>query len=276
MSDNQLATWLGNREHREELLTGVHVDALNALLDRDNGIPLGLQWLLCQERAPQSRLGDDGHPRRGDFLPPVALPRRMWAAGEVHFHGAAVPGEMVTRASTIADIQHKRGSSGELVFVRVDHDYTAGDRAWLSERHTIVYREANGHAQPASEALNADDFAHRADIVTDEVQLFRYSAMTFNGHRIHYDQRYVTEVEGYPGLVVHGPLMATWLMNFADAGLGDRALARFRFRVHAPLFVGDTVTLLAREEAGGLALAVANAEGRRILSADATLQARRG
>ncbi len=268
--------WIGKRQHREEILTAVHVDALNALLDREDGMPLGLQWLLCQDRVPQSKIGADGHPRRGDFLPPVSLPRRMWAAGDVRFDGGAVPGEVVTRASSIAGIEEKNGASGALLFVHVDHDYTAGARAWLKERHTIVYRDAPRSGAPSAEGhpLDAGHYTWRREIRTDTVQLFRYSAMTFNGHRIHYDQRYVTEVEGYPGLVVHGPLMATWLMNFAETLYEDRTLARFTFRVHAPVFVGETITLLARAADGGLELAVANALGRRVLGANAALKER--
>ena len=270
------ADWVGRRQHREEILTAVHVDALNALLDRDDGMPLGLQWLLCQDRVPQSRIGPDGHPRRGDFLPPVALPRRMWAAGDIRFDGGAVPGEVVTRASAIAAIEGKAGASGELLFVHVDHDYTAGARAWLRERHTIVYRDApRGGASPANaRRIDPGDYTWRREIRTDAVQLFRYSAMTFNGHRIHYDQRYVTEVEGYPGLVVHGPLMATWLMNFADGLFESRTLSRLAFRVHAPVFVEETITLLATETDDGLELAVANARGERVLGATAGLKDR--
>ncbi len=277
MSENRdYAEWLGNRQHREEVLTGIHVDSLNALLDRDGGLPLGLQWLLCQDRVPQSRIGPDGHPRRGEFLPPVSLPRRMWAAGDIRFESSAVPGEMVSRSSTVADITSKRGASGDLVFVRVDHDYTAADRAWLRERHTIVYREtpAAGASPAKTAAVSADDFTWRRDINTDTVQLFRYSAMTFNGHRIHYDQRYVTEVEGYPGLVVHGPLMATWLMNFADGLFEDSTLARFSFRVNAPVFVDETITLLAREDGDGLALAVINEGAERVIGGVAELKPR--
>jgi len=276
MSEPRLADWLGRRQHREELLTEAHVEGLNALLDRDGGVPLGLQWLLCAERVRQSRLGPDGHPQRGDFLPPVELPRRMWAAGEIRFHGAAPAGVRVSRNSTVAAIEEKSGRSGALVFVKVDHAFAADGTPWLDERHTIVYREAAGVAAPATAegALDPGDWQWRRDITTDTVQLFRYSALTFNGHRIHYDQRYATEVEGYPGLVVHGPLMATWLMNFADGLDDERTLGAFSFRVKAPVFVGETITLLARAAGDNtLELKVADSEGRQIIDARADLVA---
>jgi 3-methylfumaryl-CoA hydratase len=248
------------------------VDGLNALLDREGGMPLGLQWLLCQDRVRQSRLGADGHPARGDFLPPVELPRRMWAAGEIQFRGSAAPGATVRRISTVADVKTKTGRSGALVFVRVDHDFSADGAPWLAERHTIVYREpADGaRAASAAETMDASAYPWRQRVTTDTVQLFRYSALTFNGHRIHYDQRYVTEVEGYPGLVVHGPLMATWLMNFAGQRLAGESLEHFTFRVQRPVYAGETIILLGRREADRLELAVANERGECVIDARAS------
>ena len=160
--------------------------------------------------------------------------------------------------------------------VKVDHAFAADGMPWLDERHTIVYREAAGVAAAATAAgtLDPGDWQWRRDITTDTVQLFRYSALTFNGHRIHYDQRYATEVEGYPGLVVHGPLMATWLMNFADGLDGERTLGAFSFRVKAPVFVSETITLLARAAGGdALELKVADSARREIIDARADLVA---
>ncbi len=264
--------WLGKTQNRQELLTQVHIDGLNALLDRQGGQALGLQWLLCQERTPQSELGPDGHAAKGGFLPPVSLPRRMWAAGDITFHGFPLAGQVVERISRVSDIQVKNGRSGQLVFVRVDHEYIAEGYAWLNEKHTIVYREAvgAGSAVTSPQIVEPDAWQWRRSIKTDSVQLFRYSALTFNGHRIHYDQKYVTEQEGYPGLVVHGPLMATWLMNFASDQLGLKMLGSFAFRVHAPVFSGDTIELLGRANGDEFELIVIDSKKHKVISATAS------
>ncbi len=271
MTTRKYADWLGKEQRREELFTQTHVDGLNALLDHLDGQPLGLHWMLCQPRTPQSALGPDGHAMRGGFLPPVELPRRMWAAGDVSFHGTPRPGQLVERFSRVAEIESKIGRSGELVFVKVDHEYRGDGILWIKERHTIVYREASGSAGAATpESLDTSRFEWRQQVTTDPVQLFRYSALTYNGHRIHYDHPYVTKVEGYPNLVVHGPLMATWLMNFANRNLGRDNLATFNFRVLAPVFCGETITLLGRSAEDGFDLAVVNEKGQRVIAATAT------
>ena len=270
MSHNY-AEWIGRQQVREDLLSHQLVAGFRALLDvSEQDLPLGLHWLMGVDRVPQSALGQDGHPKKGDFLPPVSLTRRMWAAGDVKFLGDAVPGADVIRKSTIGDVQSKTGRSGELVFVRVDHEYRCNDQPWIVEQHHIVYREASsGPYKPAAfDPVDTSLWPVKATLVTDEVQLFRYSALTFNGHRIHYDQRYVTEVEGYPGLIVHGPLMATWLMNFAANTL-VKNLRSFTFRVAAPVFSGDTITLLGRLEKPGMELAIVNSDGKLVLTATA-------
>ncbi|GJL83531.1 MAG: acyl-CoA dehydrogenase [marine bacterium B5-7] len=266
MNDANYSAWIGKRETRRERLNEAMIDGLNAVLDRDSGTPLGLHWLLCADRRRASELGPDGHPRRGDFLPPVTLPRRMWAAGSIRLLAQAPADKIVIRDSVIADISHKQGRSGQLVFVKVDHRYHAEGMAWIDERHTIVYRGAEG-TQLMPPTIDATEFDWRMDIATDEVTLFRYSALTFNSHRIHYDQRYVREVEGYPNLIVHGPLMATWLMNFARDQLTDESLVEFDFKVGAPVFVGETITLLGRRNDEQLTLAVASENKRQIISA---------
>ena len=268
MNTNDYSEWLGNEQHAEELFTQSHIDGLNALLDRGDPHPLGLNWMLCQPRAPQSQLGADGHPQKGGFLPPVDLPRRMWAAGDIVFHRPPRPGQLVHRRSRVAEIESKTGRSGALVFVKVDHAFSSEGRPWIDERHTIVYREAVGAAGAATpEPMDTAGFEWREDILTDPVQLFRYSALTFNGHRIHYDHPYVTGVEGYPGLIVHGPLMATWLMNFGNRAVVNGELSEFRFRVLTPVFCGETITLLGRREGQRLELAVVNEAGQGVIAA---------
>src|SRR5664279_4565095 len=215
-----LRAWIGRSEERADTVTAAPLAALAATLDRDDPVPgpgtavppLG-HLLYFLPVARQSELGPDGHPRRGGFLPPVALPRRMWAGGRLRFEQPLRVGDEATRRSTIADVASKSARSGPLVFVTVRHAISNGAGLAIEEEHDIVYRDlpAPGAVSQPPTAPSDDSFSRR--IVPDDVLLFRYSALTFNGHRIHYDRRYATEVEGYPGLVVHGPLIATLLMD---------------------------------------------------------------
>jgi 3-methylfumaryl-CoA hydratase len=224
--------------------------------------------------VPQSRLGPDGHPARGDFLPPVPLPRRMWAAGRLEFSDALRVGDAVERHSRIADISVKEGRSGRLCFVAVDHEISTLRGVALKERHDIVYRDApSGDAAKQEVAPPAQEESFpkaqwSETKVADAVMLFRYSALTFNGHRIHYDRQYVTEIEGYPGLIVHGPLQATLLIEFAAAirGVGPQV---FAFRALNALFDGQQFALNAAESAGGLDLWISGPGGRTTMTAKA-------
>jgi len=187
--------------------------------------------------VPQSDIGPDGHPKRGGFLPPVPLPRRMWAGGRLEFARPLRVGEVATRRSVIADIASKNARSGPLVFVTVRHEISTDAGRALSEDHDIVYRDLpapGSAAPPAPIAARDETFARR--VVPDDVLLFRYSALTFNGHRIHYDRRYVTGTEGYPGLIVHGPLIATLLLDLLRREHGDAVVTRFDFKAISPLF----------------------------------------
>jgi 3-methylfumaryl-CoA hydratase len=248
---------------------------LNATLDRDSPYPepgceapQGIHWLLAQPRVAQSRIGPDGHPERGDFLPPVALPRRMWAASRVDFLAPLRVGDDIERTSTVAAVTEKEGRSGSLVFVDVDHETRAGDTLAVVERQTIVYRQAGGNAAPPRAGPGAD-WDWRRQVTPDEVLLFRYSALLFNAHRIHYDLDFATRTEGYPGLIVHGPLTATLLLDLAARKLGGNALAHFRFRGVSPAFSGAPLTLLGRQEGADLSLAAENGEGHPVMTASA-------
>lgn len=272
--DVSLRQWIGRTETRTDLITAVPMAALAATLDRDDpppkpGDPLPplWHWLYFLPVHRQSELGADGHPRRGGFLPPVRLPRRMWAGGRLEFHQTLRVGEAITRASRIVDVTSKQGRSGALVFVLVRHEISTSNGLALTEEHDIVYRDhpAPGEAAPVPPVAPGDAEWQRS-IVPDEVLLFRYSALTFNGHRIHYDRRYVTEVEGYPGLVVHGPLIATLLLDLLRRSLPQASVARFRFRAVSPLLDlapftvcgkpedSRVLRLWARNAAGGLAM----------------------
>ncbi|MFH0129473.1 MaoC family dehydratase N-terminal domain-containing protein [Variovorax sp. VaC1] len=242
----KLQAWQGRSETLTDDITATPVRAFSATLDRDDpppvaGTPLPAlwHWLYFLPHHRQSEIGEDGHAKRGGFLPPVPLPRRMWAGGRLNWE-AGNPlqvGDRIERASTIVSVTHKAGRSGELVFVLVRHEVRNERGLALTEEHDIVYRAAAEPGEKAPPPTPAPkDAAFSRDIVPDDVLLFRYSALTFNGHRIHYDRRYVTEVEGYPGLIVHGPLIATLLVDLLRRNVAGAQLARFEFRAVRPTF----------------------------------------
>lgn len=273
------AEWVGRTERRVDRVTPVPLAALAATLDRDDpppvdgsAIPPLRHWLYFLPLAPTRDLGPDGHPRRGGFLPPVPLPRRMWAGGRLEFRSPLKVGAPIERTSTIASIETKEGRSGTLVFVLVRHEVAAAGTVAVVEEHDIVYREAPrpDDAPPKRKPAPADP-AWRRDVTPDDVLLFRYSALTFNGHRIHYDRRYVTTVEGYPGLVVHGPLLATLLADLARDHLAPAELATFSFRAVAPLFDTTPFAVCGRREPDGTArLWAQDADGNLAMEASAT------
>jgi 3-methylfumaryl-CoA hydratase len=241
-----LRDWIGRTESAEDIITATPVAALSATLDRPParpaaGTPLPplWHWLYFLPLARLSDIGPDGHPRRGGFLPPVPLPRRMWAGSQFQFHGPLDVGDEIARLSTIEDVTEKTGRSGTLVFVRVRHEIRrrGAEALAITEHHDIVYRDAPRPGEPPSPAKAAPATPPwRKRWTPDDVLLFRYSALTFNGHRIHYDRRYVTEVEGYPGLVVHGPLLATLMLDLVHDRLPEAEVAAYEFRALRPTF----------------------------------------
>lgn len=270
-----LREWLGRTETYHDEITRTPITALSATLDRDDAppakgdaLPPLWHWLYFLPVHRQSELGPDGHAARGGFLPPVPLPRRMWAGGRLQFHHPLRFGDAITRESRIVDVSYKEGRSGPLVFVLVRHEISNADGVALTEEHDIVYRDNPKPDDPAPKPIAArDDHDWMREIRPDDVLLFRYSALTFNGHRIHYDRRYVTEVEGYPGLVVHGPLIATLLIDLVRRNLPEATVAQFSFRAIKPLFDtapffvcgkldsdGKTVLLWAKDATGALTM----------------------
>jgi 3-methylfumaryl-CoA hydratase len=253
--------WIGRHERREDVVSERMVARFRATLAGCLGpgvVPPGFHWTLAPDVAVPADLGRDGHPRPGLVLPALPLPRRMWAGGALEWKADLVPGETVVRDTTIADIAFKDGRSGPLGFVTVRHRYTAAGAMRLDERHDIVYRpDPAPGAAPAAAPSPAEpwDAARSWTVTPDPVLLFRYSALTFNGHRIHYDHPYATAVEGHAGLVVHGPLQATWMLNLAAAMLG-RHPARFSYRALGPLICATPARIEARDEAAGIALRV--------------------
>lgn len=253
------ADWIGRTETASDVVTPVPAVALAATLDDGlpapgDGEPLPplWHWLYFLPHPPRREVGPDGHAARGGFLPPVPLPRRMWAGGRLTWHAPLRVGDTAVRTSRVDDVATKAGQSGALVFVRVRHEIATPPGLALVEEHDIVYRDVApaGAASPAAPRAPVDE-AWSEPIVPDDVLLFRYSALTFNGHRIHYDRRYATEVEGYPGLVVHGPLIATLLAGLVRRHRPDATLSHFAFRAVSPIFDVDPFTVCGRPSADG-------------------------
>ena len=271
-----LTRWIGRSQTLHDVITAAPVVALAATLDHPaapvaigDALPPLWHWLYFLPVHRQSDIGADGHAKRGGFMPPVPLPRRMWAGSQFEFHAPVRVGDAVARTSTIDNVTTKTGRSGTLVFVRVRHEVRcngAADPA-LVEFHDIVYRPAQraDDMAPAPQRAPADATWQR-QVVADEVLLFRYSALTFNGHRIHYDRPYVTQVEGYPGLVVQGPLIATLLMDLLRRHLPGAQVASFRFKAVRP-----TIDLHPLRVSGGFAGASAGTTAGDAAPANATM-----
>jgi 3-methylfumaryl-CoA hydratase len=255
---DHLRQWIGRSETRHDLVAATPVAAMSATLDRDDPgpkpgdpVPPLWHWMFFVSLTRHSDVAPDGHTKLGGFLPPVPLPRRMFAGGRFEFDHALRVGDDIERVSTVKDVTAKQGRSGQMVFVTVRHDINDAQGLAIREEHDIVYREPAkpGEAQPQPKPAPTDE-AFSRDINPDPVLLFRYSALTFNGHRIHYDRSYVTEVEGYPGLIVHGPLIATLLVDLLRRSLPDARMTRFSFRAVRPLFDTHGFTVCGRPEAG--------------------------
>jgi 3-methylfumaryl-CoA hydratase len=277
-----LQKWVGKTESASDQITAKPIAALFATLDVEAPHPLAgdpvpplWHWLYFLETHRQSELSPDGHAKLGGFLPPVPLPRRMWAGGRFEFRRPLRVGETFTRTSRIIEVQEKTGRTGTLVFVLVRHEIGNADGIAVTEEQDLVYRAHAKPGDPAPPLRPAPSSATWERVVQpDDVLLFRYSALTFNGHRIHYDRRYATVTEGYPGLVVHGPLIATLLLDLLRRHMPAADVARFEFRAVSPLFDishfkifakpegdGETISLWATDASGGLAM-TANATTR--------------
>ncbi|WP_299509869.1 MaoC family dehydratase N-terminal domain-containing protein [uncultured Limnohabitans sp.] len=272
-----LTAWVGRTETVSDVATATPYAALSATFDRlserpasGTALPALWHWLYFLPIHRQSEIGNDGHAKRGGFLPPVPLPRRMWAGSQFQFHQPLRIGDAMTRTSTIESVAEKSGRTGPLVFVKVRHEVRVGEQTdvALTEFHDIVYREAarTDDVAPQPKAAPASSTWEKK-WVPDDVLLFRYSALTFNGHRIHYDRKYVTEAEGYPGLIVHGPMVATLLLDLLRHQVPDAELASYEFRAVRPVFDinhfyvcgepqpdGKTVRLWAKDHEGWLTM----------------------
>jgi 3-methylfumaryl-CoA hydratase len=269
-----LRQWIGKPHIDRDVLSSRHARLMAATLGLpQTGLTSGKRlpplwhWLYFLEGLPASELGGDGHPARGGFLPPVPLPNRMWAGGTLAFRASVPLDSDVEKRSSVVSVEHKQGRSGELVFVTVLHEILHGGEVVISEHHDIVYKEATLSA--ARSAPGETLVAQRSkNFLPTSTTLFRYSALTFNGHRIHYDADYCREVEGYSNLVIHGPLNATLLAAFAEEVSG-KPLKHFRYRGLQPSILGNELTLNAAHDGEGLVVWVSLPDGSVSMRAEA-------
>ena len=277
----KLAAWVGRSETITDQIDIGRAGAMAATLDSPVSLVIGdslpplWHWLYFWSAIPASQLGTDGHAQRGEFLPPVTLPRRMWAGGRLKFLAPLPLGAQAERVSRIKAVDVKQGKTGPLVFVTVAHEISVQSKPVIQEEHDIVYRDALQLGDSASSTKLAPTDAHWSrQISPDPVQLFRYSALTFNGYRIHYDRTYATEVEGYPGLIVHGPLIASLLTDLVSRELPNRTISEFSFRAIAPLFDTEPFSVHGRLEPEGkqVVLWAANSRGELAMQAEAQLR----
>ena len=275
----RLRDWVGKTESRVDTVTAWPVAALSAALDRKDPapqpgdeLPPAWHWLYFLEAKPASELGPDGHPKRGGFLPPVPLPRRMWAGGRIEFLQPLRVGQTIRRDSEILSVEPKHGRSGSLVFVTVRHTIGADDGIAVREEHDIVYRDAAKPGDPPPPGKPAPHAAAwQRSLTGDPVLLFRYSALTFNGHRIHYDLDYVRSEEHYPGLIVHGPLQTTLLLDLCRRHAA-RPVRKLDYRALHPVFHTERLTVNGNPAADGSSAEVwtANAAGSYAMTGTAT------
>ncbi len=275
------SAWIGREELRRDRIDPGHLARWLATFDREapagGRVPQGFHWCLCLPDAPTAVLGPDGHPRRDDsaasFLPPLPQPRRMWASSKVEFLAPLRVGQAIERLSRVVAITEKSGASGGLVFVDLAHETLGDGKLAVREVQTLVYRDAPPTGTPpAPPALGEGSFepgewqAHRT-LTPTEPLLLRYSALTFNSHRIHYDLPYATGEEGYRGLVVHGPLTASLLLDLARRELGDNVLKTFAFRGLSPAICGEVLHLVMRSKDGDRELGAFAGDGLQLMSA---------
>ena len=277
------SAWLGREETRTDRVDPGHLTRWLATLDRevaaDGAVPQGFHWCLCLPDAPSATLGPDGHPRRDDspasFLPPLPQPRRMWASSKVEFIAPIRAGQTIERLSRVQAITEKSGGSGSLVFVDIAHETDGDGTLAVREVQTLVYRDAPppgtppAPPEPGGGAFDPSVWTSVRTVTPTEPLLFRYSALTFNSHRIHYDLPYAAHEEGYRGLVVHGPLTASLLLDLAQRELGDNALRTFSFRGLSPTICGEALHLVMRSKNDGWELGAFASDGRQVMSASA-------
>jgi len=278
-----LQQWVGKTETVADEAALAPLKALAATLDRDSSslrpgddVPPCWQWLYFPPLCPQSEIGADGHPRRGGFLPPVSLPRRMWAGSRLEFRQPLRIGERIIKRSCITDVTRKQGSAGSLVFVRVHHEIAASQGVAVVEEQDIVYRDVARQAGGAATRLAPTDEQFSRQVRPDPVLLFRYSALTFNAHRIHYDRAYAVGEEGYAGLVVHGPLLAILLLDELQRVKPEAHLRTFEFKAVSPLLDTAAFEICGRLDRDRAVLWARGPQGELAMQATAVITADSG
>jgi 3-methylfumaryl-CoA hydratase len=274
---SEFSDWIGRTEEMTDVIEPARSNALRAALGNPvamavgDEMPLLHHWLYFWNVQPPAGLGEDGHPAKGGFLPPVPLPRRMWAGGRVEFVRPIRLGEQVTKVSKILDVQEKTGKTGRLVFVTVEHRLSGPDGLAIVEEQDLVYREptAPGSISPPRADGPVPDAPWCETVNPDTVLLFRYSALTMNGHRIHYDLPYARDEEAYPALVVHGPLQASLLIDLAARKL-DKPIAKFAFRGQQPAFAGAPLFVCGETSEDGASVWTEQ-DGRKNMTASVTV-----
>jgi 3-methylfumaryl-CoA hydratase len=270
-------SWIGRTETHNDTLNVGQARLMQATIGREpslqpgDSLPLLWHWIYFLRAKPYHKLGRDGHPKKGEFLPPVALPRRMWAGGRFKFYSDIPLGSQAQKRSTINEVVEKSGQSGSLCFVTVLHELFLDDGTLaLTEEHDIVYLEDPHPDAPTTETVMAPTNAQFSEVVApSQVMLFRYSALTFNGHRIHYDVDYARAVEGYNGLVFHGPLAATLLIDLAKRTFG-RSPKNFSFKALVPLTGMDVFYIEGSQESNAINLWARRHDGAKAMEAHAT------
>ncbi len=270
-----LGQWIGNKETTGETISVEPLHRMRATLDyapktmtEGEVVPALWHWVYFLKPTRASELGRDGHAAQGEFMPPVPLPRRMWAGGQVKFYAPLRVGERARRESTVRDVKIKQGLTGKLCFVEVEHAISVGDELKLSETHNIVYRDIKQPGDKKPRAPDApDDAQWTREVKPDSTLLFRYSALTFNGHRIHYDLDFCRHEEGYSGLVLHGPLTATLLIEMLRQQNPGKSLESCDYRAYSPLFDDASFTLNGKMDGTDAILWAANPQGRLAMKA---------
>lgn len=263
-----LRTWVGKEQRVADELNPFPSRALAAALDhgslptKGDVLPPSWHWLYFLDTPTASGTGPDGHPKKGGFLPPVPLPRRMWAAGKLQRDQPLILGMPAEKKSTIRSVEIKEGKSGALVFVNIEHALSQNGKLCIVEEQNVVYRDMpTGPAPLPPGEVSATEADWVTTIVPDPVLLFRFSALTYNCHRIHYDRDYAVNEEFYPALVVHGPLLATLLLDHVNANVKDRRVAKFNFRAVRPTFDNAPFTVSGKRDGDQVSLWTTDAEG---------------
>ena len=274
----ELQAWVGKSQTTHSDLPRFQAEALAAAIDATatpnigDSLPLPWHWLYFLDPVRRDGTGDDGHPQKGGFLPPVPLPRRMWAAGKLEVTKPLTLGLAAEKASVITSVEEKDGRSGKLVFVNLRHEFRQAEKLCITEQQNLVYREApqERNPLPAGKKIDSEPQFTRK-ITPDPILLFRFSALTYNAHRIHYDRAYAVNEELYPALVVHGPLLATLLLNLAYENLPNARIETFSFRAVRPTFDSQPIQLCGRRSGNQLLLWSEDHEGYCCMKAEATM-----